>query len=185
MPSLTGTFASVYSETLGTGVTLSVTTPPSATGAVSWFIFWRGRAESGWKQNYAKLSASTLYTKSPLPSKRCYMFVRAVDSVGAVFDSTPFAFHPKDTATAKIFTQIIAYAPNLQLGEVGKQKTVAYVMQNGALALVFSDPARELDVPFGSGVTLTPTLNSSHLKDYANSAPVTGQEGQYRAGFVW
>lgn len=185
MPSLTGTFTTAYSETLGTGVTLSVTVPPAAVGAVTWTLFWRGRAESGWKGHYAKLSGSILYTKAPLPTKRCWMYARAVDTQGTVFDSAAFAFHPKDTATSKIFTHIIHAAGNLALGEVGKQKIVAYAMQNGALASVFVDPMRDLEAPLGSGVTVTPTLNASHLEDYANAAPVTGQEGRYRAGFVW
>lgn len=185
MPALTGTTLTPgWHQSRGLQVTLSTTTVSGATGTVQWFIFYKGRANDGWTQHFAQLSGSILYCRTDFSTKKCKIMVRAIDSVGNVFDSSEVEYDPRATGSAITVSRAVHIAENIQLGETGNYgKGVGFSMQNGLLSGL-TNAVRDIFKPFGSGVTLTETVGTN-INQFANDAQSAGAEGRFTAGWGW
>jgi hypothetical protein len=182
MPAISGT---VTPSLAGGSVDIVLGTPPVTTGGVIWYVYWKGRGESGFKRQPARRTVNTLTTKIPIPSHRGQFFTQGIDSTGAVFTSPVQDIYPRGGTpgnyTHMIHPELIGFGANGQ----GAAKAISYTIGDG-LAVNIVAPVDDILAPLGSGLTQSNALSvAGNLKNYSPSAATVANEGKYLNGLAY
>jgi hypothetical protein len=143
--------------TTGSSITLGTPVPPGSTGSLDYFLYWRVRGSINYNVWYAKVDAGVVKTRQQLSARNIEYFVRAIDSLGAIFDTALATMHLLQSTQAYTYTELQSPG-QAKIGETVKSTAFSFQLLRGAMVPgSVANPARDVIAPLGGSMTHTKT----------------------------
>ncbi len=141
----------------GSTITLGTPVPPGSTGALDYFLYWRVRGSSNYNIWYAKIVGGVVQTRQQISARNIEFFVRAIDSLGGIYDTPLGTMNLLESTSAYTYTELQSPG-QAKIGETVKSTAFSFQLLRGAMVHgSVVNPARDVVAPLGGSMTHTKT----------------------------
>ena len=138
---------------VGSTITLGTPVPPGSTGSLDYFLYWRVRGSINYNIWYAKISAGVVQTRQQISARNIEYFVRAIDSLGGIYDTALGTMNLLQSTSAYTYTELQSPG-QAKVGETVRSTAFSFQLLRGSMVPgSVVNPARDVIAPLGGSMT--------------------------------